>query len=529
MLEIEISKSKKVILFALLIILNIVLRIPSILHEKGNDSFFIHSLSNSITSFGCANWWLNWYSVFGLYPYSYASAIPFSLSGVSQLTGFTGLQMEKIILIFSVIIGLFSIFTAYILAGVIYNDFLFKYLTAFFFSISQGIMVFSTWEISTRGPFIIFLPLFMFVLIKKIKLRKTILLLITLITFLASIHHFFYFSIILLVIFVVLKLLYKVNLTLSRTSLTFNKYLHFNYLYISYLYIIALMTSFMYPFFAGTLIKAGSRYQWLLTAVTINIRYVGPILIFFLGGLIYLIFKRDRRFEEVYLLAILVVLVPTIYSQAYGVYILLIFIIIFIAIGFRNLLNAYGKISSQKILITFTVLILIVFSAYSGFYNHMRTGDSKNYWYMPDITYKAAEWSNTYIPEYAHGFAFSGETWRLSPTSDAHPIVPTLGAEVLAYKMMNESDIQLEDVNPNSMDYYFEGPYIIKPNTDIAAQVNWLRKSQDIDGGWAREIISRFNATYVIEDVYVRDPIINSIEEKRNNIFNNGRIRVWAL
>ncbi|MHC1755342.1 MAG: hypothetical protein AB9861_07915 [Methanosarcina sp.] len=517
MLKNEISQRKKVIFFVLLIILNTILRIPSIPHQKGADSFFVHSLANSITYFGQANWWVNWLSVFGLYPYSYASAVPFSLSGIAQLTGLTGLQMEKTILIFSFILGLFSILTAYVLAGVIYNDFLFKYLTALFFSISQGVMVFSTWEISARGPFIIFLPFFLFILIKKLKLRKTILLLIILNVFLASIHHYFYFGLILLTIFIILKLLSKIDLTSNRDY------------HLTYMYIIALIASLTFPFFTRALIEAGSRYQWVLTALMINIRYVGPILIYFFGGLLYLIFKQDKKFEEIYLLAILVVLIPTMYSHLYGVFILLTIIIIFTSLGFRNLLVSYERQPHKKISIIFTVLILISFSAFSGFYNHTRTGDSQNYWYMPEVTYKAAEWSNIYIPEYAHGFAFGGDTWRLSPTSDAHPLVPTLNVQILAYKLMNESDIQMDEVSPSSLDYYFEGPYVIKSMTDVGGVVNWLTTLQDIDDERATNIINRFNVTYVIEDVYSRKTIMNSIEEKKNNIFNNGRIKIWTI
>lgn len=517
MLKNEISQTKKVILFILLIILNVVLRIPSIPHEKGADSFFIHSLANSITYFGHANWWVNWLSVFGLYPYSYASAIPFSLSGVSQLTGLTGLEMENAILIFSVIMGLFSILTAYVLAGVIYNDFLFKYLTALFFSLSQGVMVFSTWEISTRGPFIIFLPFFLFILMKKLKLGKAVLLLILLGTFLASIHHYFYFLFIFLATYIILKLFPKVDLTLNKNN------------YLSYAYIVALIASLTFPFFTRALIEAGSRYEWILTALMINIRYIGPILVFFFGGLIYLIFKKNKKFEEWYLLGTLVILIPTMYSQLYGVFILLTFIIIFTSLGFRNLLVSYEKQSYKKVLIIFTILILISFSAFSGFYNHARTGDSQGYWYMPEITYKAAVWSNSYIPNNAQGFGLEGETWRLFPISDGHPIVPTLGAQLLAYELMNESDIQTEKVSPSSLDYYFDGPYVLKPMTDVAGVVSWLTNLQDIDDERATKIIHRFNATYILEDIYTPTSVMNSIEEKKNNIFTNGRIRIWTI
>lgn len=518
MLKNEISQRKKVILFALLIVLNIILRIPSIPHEKGLDSFFIHSLANSITQFGQANWWLNWLSVFGLYPYSYASAIPFSLSGTSQLTGLTGLEMEKAIFLFSLSMGLFSIFAAYILAGAIYNDFLFKYITALFFSISQGVMVFTTWEISARGPFIIFYPFFMYILLKKIKIKKTLLLLVFVGIFLASVHHYFYFIIPPLSVYILLKLLSLVKLSPIKSENTY------------YLYIIALIVSFTYPFFTRTLIEAGSRYQWMLTAFIINIRYIGPILIFFLGGFSCLIFKKDKKIEELYFLGCLLIFIPTMYSHKYGVYLLLIFIIIFAAMGFRNLLAIYDKNTiNKKILNLFIILVLLSFTMFSGFYNHARTGDSKSYWYMPEITYKAAEWSNTYIPNGSYGFGLAADTWRLLPTSDGHPVAPTLSAQILAYGLMNESDIKLVEVDSGSLDYYFEGPYVLEKNTDVGGAVSGFTGYENIDDVRAMRIANRFNVTYILEDIYSPTPIIKSIETKKSNIFSNGRIRVWIL
>ena len=46
------SKKMKIILFILLIILNLVIRIPFYPHEQGSDSFVIHILGNSISEFG---------------------------------------------------------------------------------------------------------------------------------------------------------------------------------------------------------------------------------------------------------------------------------------------------------------------------------------------------------------------------------------------------------------------------------------------------------------------------------------------
>ena len=79
-------KKSKYFLFILLIILNLIIRVPSIPHERGSpDEFTMHSLANSLSTFGHANWWAHPSSIFGFYPYSYASSTAFIFSGIPNL------------------------------------------------------------------------------------------------------------------------------------------------------------------------------------------------------------------------------------------------------------------------------------------------------------------------------------------------------------------------------------------------------------------------------------------------------------
>ena len=156
------SKRNKYVLIGLLIILNIIIRIPSVSHEIGIDSFTIHVLANSVSAFGEAKWWVHPLSIGGFYPCSYASAVPFILSGIAQCTD---IDMEKVIWIFCLIIGLLSAAIAYIMAGQIKNDDSFKFLISFSYSLSPALLVF-TWDASTRGLFIVLFPLFVYLLLK---------------------------------------------------------------------------------------------------------------------------------------------------------------------------------------------------------------------------------------------------------------------------------------------------------------------------------------------------------------------------
>ena len=159
------SSRTKVILFGLLIALNLIIRCPSVPHEVGDDSFHMHLVANSLSEFGYAKWWIHPASILGSYPYSTSpSAVPFFLSGLSQLTG---IDVEPTILLYSVFLGLFSICVAYLMAGAIYDDDRFKFFVAFIFSTSQGIVTFTTWTAHAKTLFIISLPFLIFLLLKS--------------------------------------------------------------------------------------------------------------------------------------------------------------------------------------------------------------------------------------------------------------------------------------------------------------------------------------------------------------------------
>ena len=151
------------ILLACLLALNMILRYPATPHEIGWDTFGIHILANSISEFGWAKWLVHPLSIGGFYPNSYASAVPFLVSGISQCTG---IDMEWTVWLSSTLMGFFAIFFAYILAGAIRDEDLFKFLVAFGYSVAPGLLYFSTWQLSTRGLFIVLLPLFIYLLLK---------------------------------------------------------------------------------------------------------------------------------------------------------------------------------------------------------------------------------------------------------------------------------------------------------------------------------------------------------------------------
>ena len=496
------GKSAKLVLLSLLVLLNLVIRIPSIPHEKGYDSFFIHSLANSISIFGDAQWWVHWLSVFGFYAYSYASAVPFVLSGMHQLTG---IEMEIVILLYCIITGVISIFTAYVLAGRFSSNFVFKYGVALFFSIAPGVMLFSTWEVSTRGIFIILLPLFIYLLLSKISLVKKIILLTFLFIFQFAVHHYGFFLIPIIVVYLTILLLEKAG------------YLKKINPYSAYVLIIFMALLIGLPFFTRSLVDSGSRYSWLITSSIAIIRQTGPALLLAMGGFIYTLLKKDKSKTELFTLSILILFIPAAYSHTYGAYILLLFIILFTGFSFVNMTS----IIPQKRLVSLALVSIILFSVFFGsYYNHNRTGGSDAYWYMGHETYVAGMWGRNYIPHDSYGLDTGFETGRVFAISEGYPITPTIGAGNLAYGFINESEIEYTKKTFLEKDFYFEGPYVIKGGTTVSGRMEWLRQA-------ATQVGALKDFEFFVQDKYQYKPVTGVVSQHYNKIYDNTRIAIW--
>lgn len=495
------SKGVKYLLFFLLIVLNVVIRLPSIPHEKGYDSFFIHSLANSISIFGSAEWWVHWLSVFGFYAYSYASAVPFVLSGMHQLMG---IEMEIVILIYCILTGLISIFTAYVLAGRLFPSFSFKYGVALFFSIAPGVMLFTTWEVSTRGLFIVLLPLFIFLLLSEINILKKILLLIPLFIFQFAIHHYGFVLIPIIFAYIGILVLEKTN------------YLEKIMPYSHYIIIFLFMAFIGLPFLSRSLIDSGSRYSWLITSAITITRQVGPVVILAAGSFIYLLLKKEKSRNDLLLLTMLTLFTPTIYSHTYGAFMLLLFIVLFIGVAFANVVSMADTKKHVSLALIAIILMSVIFS---GYYNHSRTGGSDAYWYMGHDTYAAGIWGRNYVPSGSYGLDTALETGRMFAISEGHPITPTQSAANLAYGFINEDDIEYVRVPYTEKAFYFEGPYLVKSGTTVAGKMEWIRQAGNIRD------LGRFS--YFIQDKYYFKPIVNVVSQHYNKVYDGPRIAIW--
>jgi len=172
------------------IALNIIIRYPVVPHQLGVDSFFIHYLAGVIGSEGKIPWLLSILSLFGLYPYSYPSGIPILLS---ELHLVTGCELEVIIYLFALVMGLLGLGTSYLLAGEFFQGRGKQLLFACIYSLSPLALKYTIWTASTRGAFLMLLPLALWSLIRFCRTWSIPYLLVTILLYsvLWSVHRLF--------------------------------------------------------------------------------------------------------------------------------------------------------------------------------------------------------------------------------------------------------------------------------------------------------------------------------------------------
>lgn len=524
MISMQFSKHNKYILFSLLIILNIILRIPSYSHQTGYDSFTTTILANIVTLFGYAGWWAHPLSVFGMYPYSYASAVPYMLSGVSQLSG---LDMETAVLLFNVSVGLFIIFTSYLLAGMIRNDDLFKFFVSLGASTAQGMLALTTWDISTRGLFIVIFPLFIYTILKirMNRIRSTIFASILFIL-LASVHHYIYFAFLVILSFVLVVAFIKVSNLKSFQKCYTEKNIK-NYL-VNICYLMLFFIFFSLPFVTLIFIKEGTRYEWLIDVFIINTRYVGPLILFIFGGFAYLVLKNNKRPEEWFFLILLLFLAPFLYIQTYAHFIIFVFLFLLIGTSLTNITQAYTQ---KKKYITFIIIASIVLSiSFSGFYQHWHTGmkSGRDDWRMTDETYFGGKWIKEGINSskiYVSGI----EGLRMFAISEGLPTRVCDDACGISYGFIELNSSEIIANSPLSIRFYMDNPYVMPSGRTVGGKLNWFYEQNDIDSSGAKSIIDRYNISYIVEGKRSYSSLFESIHNNKNNVYDSGIINIWML
>jgi len=511
----------KLRLFALLIILNLILRYQLTHHETGLDSFEMHILANSISEFGEARWWTTPLAVVGMYPNSYASAMPFILSGISQVSG---KDIELVIFFINTLFAIFSIFASYILAGMLYDDDIFKFLVAIGFSTSPGILTYSTWTVNARSLVVILLPLLLYALLKSRKNHLKFGLIIIFITllFFAS-HHLFYYTLPLFAAYFIVASIYKYNIYINL-----NKKYH---KFLPIIIILAFCLMLAFPFLTHKFMTVGSRWDNLELMFNEYPRYIGILLFLSIGGFVHLIFKPNKRFEEWSFLVMLIFLTVFVFEERYMKWFIQIFAILLAGMGMINL-KRLRKIKRTHAAIVISIF-LVLSICFSGYFQFLR---DYGYRTIDENTYTTALWTKDKFD--GVGICNSRwTTWKITSIS-ALPFLTGSSTADQAYGLVDVHEFELKKRSITSEEFWMDSPY--KRVKGTVSDGYWQLIMDKYHDSKGYQWIPRFNITYLIEDVGLEgywtshhgnrySPFVKVVYDTKNCIFDNGKLRVWKL
>lgn len=542
------TKRAKYLLFALLTILNIVFRLPVTTHERGVDSFFIHSLATSISTYGYAGWIIHPVSFTGLYPLSYPSAYPFLLSGTSQITG---ISIEYIILFFCILLGIFSIFFAFLFAKEVKNDDLFAFLVAFVFSLSPNFLRFTMWDATTRSLFIAFIPLFLWALIKcgKSFSGKYIVIAIISVIILSTSHRICLFIPLILIAFiaaVILTLMHKkIKPSMVFSNCKVLNGLSFLIFPISFLLLFSVQFSgigfysrWLPDFYSGYLFEGDNTY-----IVTLNIIFdyfgkLGITLFFGLIGFISLSRTAFNGFGRLFVVLSVLTLTPFLVIEDYTPEFILPFFSILVGFG---LMNTYDILKQRrKMVFSILAICIVVSTGFSWFmldHWHIHTGG------MSDKTYA----TSSFLKDKANGTsvanlgllssrisAFSGKACLPYGGCYAQSNSP----EQLIYGSVKADEVVTQPLPLSKI--ISERMLYVPINTLPSAKNDWAGFMDSFP--WANKIkilSEKYNAYYFIEDVYVSGEywhwkryysrLLVNFHESGDKIYDNDRENIWYL
>lgn len=539
------SKDSTIIAFVLLIILNIILRLPTTYHEVGVDTFYIHSLASSISTFGGAGWLINPLSFFGVYPYSYPSAQPYILSGLSQALG---ISIENSNLLFSIFLGQLSLFSVYLLANEFFDEDLYSLIAAFLFSISPNLIRFTYWQASSRGLFLAMLPLTIWLFIRygnKTRVKYLLLIIVTLV-FLFATHRTSWFLIILIFSFVVSYFIKSISSILRYfTPPTANIYRMFIVLLLSLASFLLQFTNMaifnLDDYNTGFFASGAGSLPHLINLCTDYFGKIGISFLLAVIGVLALTHKKHVKFNEIYIIFTFVLLLSLMGLKNYSPLVIAPFILILGVVGIRTIVRSSS--SSCKwghSLAGIFVFLCIISSTFLTLFMIDNWGVNKESISDEMIT------SAHFLEQRSSGTVVTNDGFLANVITaySAIPALPLGGVYAIpdppnqiAYGFVTPDEIstrpiKLSEINPTIDTFY---TLTKAPN----AKSEWVEIMENSykDAG-AKSMLSKYNSSIILEHQHQQmyyywswrySSMLTSLHDSGNRVHSTGTYNIYTI
>ena len=504
----ELGKRTVFALLLGLVCLNVAVRQPSMInHETGVDSFFIHTLAESINRQGQAEWIINALSFFGLYTLSYPSVGPLSYAAASQMSG---LSIEGSILLSSFLIGAAGVAVSFMMARSLRRDDVFTLSVTFASSLAPRFITFTMWTGSTRGLFMLLLPVFLWAVLTAYRQpTKRHIALVVLILGLAAATHRLWVLLSLVLLAFVVTYIFVLALRLLRLRIPrfiLNPKLR-RYAALLTLAVLAattlvlLLQSDVLKQYEQSQLGGGDTTVSQLIALGGSIgRSVGLALPLALVGVTYLPFVRNKGIPEILILLILLALVPTLFLRHYTGFYITPFIALFCGFGVTFLYRALRKRRRAAVAVVVSSLVLLTATSMVA-----RNWELAQTVYIPDWTYNAGLYVR-YLPGESTFVANHGLMGVHVASISGKPYLPVGGAgttsqspELLAFGYFSPQDVYNNTVRLPLQDLRVESdsPFELY---GVKAGDDWAGILQDDNYGLVSRIIQeRYNLAYHLD------------------------------
>ena len=550
-------------LFGFLVFLNILVRFFLMSgHEVGADSFVIHNLANSISAYGNAKWIIHPLSYFGLTPLSYPCAVPYILSGISQLAG---VDMEASIMIFSFVTGFIGLGSAYLMAMEIKRDHVFAFVVALIFSLSPVFTELTIWQATTRSLFIALLPLLVWSLMRtfgdKTDKAKDIFISILIFTIAGTIHHMFLLLPLFLIAYFSTLFIYRRIQRRGTKELWINR---FQTIILISLFLLFFLPQFSHRGIYSTVSWRKYETGFFFIGTENHILFLNMIVDYwsrtsffaFLSvfGFILLIYRPTRRISdvlerfkykrtrnEIFLIICLFITIPFV---TMGTYVSLLFLPFFSLVIGLGIYNLYKILKRNRVIVSIFFILLITVTIYFAVFMNLHWDRSITSQPISEHSYSTA----VYISENFEGTSITNDglfSARIGAISGI-PALPLGGAyaayyppDLLVHDFANVDDytfkrISFDAVILTQSDNLFTTAFGINANEDW----NTIMRKEVNDRELVQRI-SRYNATQVVEirayeDRYLYWSLrpslfLESLDENKYVIYDNGVHQIWML
>ena len=532
-------KHKKIIVIILIVLLIFLSRFMFYNSEQGIDSFRTHYMAEYIQDKGYSAWMLNFLSLFGLYPYSYPSGISYLLTTISTLTN---INLETTIQMFSFVVTLLGTLWTYFLAKIIFKKENVALLSAVLFAFVPLFLQFTLFTISTRSPFIVLVPMLIWLLIKYDlqKQNKYLWMFIVTIIILATIHRMFVY----ILLFIIPAYFLKKIILYWKDNKFIRKYLVY---ILATMIIILFLVQFsnigpykMYKwtYINGNYLNAGTKSDYLtgnlnnfVIFINMCIDYIsntGLVLIFSILTLVLIAINiKKQEFEEnkIFLFCIILFSVPFLINGYYTNIFLLTILTILGSYGIIYVIQ-WMKMRWKYIFLTLFILLSIGFSIFMIKHwdlqsiainreNDLGHQDRNSLYYISENYQGAILVSDPILNQRMRAYS-------------SKPLLPADSSEdiaLLQYKYINQSDI----IVSKSLKYLITPTksFIRLEQENIESDKDWETLIiHGVNNPANRIIRSRYNLKYVLE---TKGEIIRShwifykdIHEEKNKIYDNN-------